>query len=457
VNELVSSNSCVACPAGTTNAADDDASGANTTCDATLCDVNELVSSNSCVACPAGTTNAADDDASGANTTCDATLCDVNQRVDTFVCEDCPPGVISKATGDLATGVDTDCNIDCVGSWSACTADCSDATYTITTAKSGQGADCVAADTDTRPCASDEGDCIVTDCAGSWSACTAACELANAPPGRPWRGRQWTETVAQSGTGQACPSATDCVHNENACVMDPNTCGIFTCSDIEISALNDEVGYQRSDCCTPITCSTITCSDIETSAADDVEIVDRVGSNCCTPITCSTITCSDIETSAADDVEIVDRVGSNCCSDATVTVTASAIAVLTLDGEFSDISVEGSQERILFERLITEDMAREAGIDASNINIVSIEGGSISVEFEIIQSDESAREGPTPTEALDIIKKKVDGSTSPTYASAPVIAFNIGPRPAKKKEYIYLLLVVFILSILVWIIYENYG
>jgi hypothetical protein len=70
-NELVSSNACTACPAGTTNAAGDDASGADTTCDATLCAENELVSSNACAACPAGTTNAATDDASGADTTCD--------------------------------------------------------------------------------------------------------------------------------------------------------------------------------------------------------------------------------------------------------------------------------------------------------------------------------------------------------------------------------------------------
>jgi len=65
---------CTACPAGTTNAADDDASGADTTCDATLCAENEKVVSNVCTACPAGTTNAANDDPTGADTTCDATL-----------------------------------------------------------------------------------------------------------------------------------------------------------------------------------------------------------------------------------------------------------------------------------------------------------------------------------------------------------------------------------------------
>jgi hypothetical protein len=70
-DEHVSSNACVACAAGTTNAGGDDASGADTVCDATLCNADEHVSSNACVACAAGTTNGAGDDASGADTTCE--------------------------------------------------------------------------------------------------------------------------------------------------------------------------------------------------------------------------------------------------------------------------------------------------------------------------------------------------------------------------------------------------
>ncbi len=70
-NQHVQANACVACGAGTTNAAGDDASGANTTCDATLCGVNQHVQANACAACGAGATNAAGDDASGANTRCD--------------------------------------------------------------------------------------------------------------------------------------------------------------------------------------------------------------------------------------------------------------------------------------------------------------------------------------------------------------------------------------------------
>uniref|UniRef100_A0A0G4IBG1 EGF-like domain-containing protein n=1 Tax=Chromera velia CCMP2878 TaxID=1169474 RepID=A0A0G4IBG1_9ALVE len=70
-NQRVVSNACVACPAGSTNAANDDASGADTTCDATLCGANERVASNTCTACLAGFSNAAGDDASGGDTTCD--------------------------------------------------------------------------------------------------------------------------------------------------------------------------------------------------------------------------------------------------------------------------------------------------------------------------------------------------------------------------------------------------
>jgi len=71
VDEYVSTKVCTACAAGTTNAVGDDASGADTTCDAILCAVDEYVSTKVCTACAAGTTNAAGDDASGADTICD--------------------------------------------------------------------------------------------------------------------------------------------------------------------------------------------------------------------------------------------------------------------------------------------------------------------------------------------------------------------------------------------------
>lgn len=69
-NEFVSGASCLACPAGTTNQAGDNASGGDTQCDVTSCAVNEYVSGNVCTACEAGTTNEAGDDASGIDTSC---------------------------------------------------------------------------------------------------------------------------------------------------------------------------------------------------------------------------------------------------------------------------------------------------------------------------------------------------------------------------------------------------
>lgn len=50
------------------------------------------------------------------------------------------------------------------------------------------------------------------DCAGSWSACTADCEVAAS--------RSWTTTAAQSGAGAACPvaaDAADCVAGDGGC------------------------------------------------------------------------------------------------------------------------------------------------------------------------------------------------------------------------------------------------
>ena len=65
-NKSVQTRACAVCPAGTTNAAGDDASGGNTNCDAVSCAEDEFVRSNACVPCPAGTKEAADDDAPGA-------------------------------------------------------------------------------------------------------------------------------------------------------------------------------------------------------------------------------------------------------------------------------------------------------------------------------------------------------------------------------------------------------
>ena len=83
---------CTACPAGMTSSGKHDASGDDTTCDATSCDINEKVSSHMCAACPSGKTSNGDHDASGDNTecdtTCDATTCDLNSVYQDVVAKD---------------------------------------------------------------------------------------------------------------------------------------------------------------------------------------------------------------------------------------------------------------------------------------------------------------------------------------------------------------------------------
>ena len=59
-----------------------------------------------------------------------------------------------KMGKDLIEGV----GVDCVGSWSACGADCNK-TYSIATHASGGGTPCPAQDGDTEVCAGGEGDC----------------------------------------------------------------------------------------------------------------------------------------------------------------------------------------------------------------------------------------------------------------------------------------------------------
>jgi plastocyanin len=114
-DEMVAGNACEACPAGSTNAANDDASGADTTCDATLCGVNEHVVSNACANCTAGSTNAKDDDASGADTQCDPDhQCLVNQfYTEAGACQNCPDGSLKAEAVSNLDG-DTSCdNIIC--------------------------------------------------------------------------------------------------------------------------------------------------------------------------------------------------------------------------------------------------------------------------------------------------------------------------------------------------------
>jgi len=111
-NEHVRNNACVPCPAGTSNTAGHhDASGTDTTCDITECAANQRVSSHSCVPCPLGTTKLVGDDASGEDTTCDITECAVNQRVSNNACVECSAGKTNAAGNDDASGLDTTCDI----------------------------------------------------------------------------------------------------------------------------------------------------------------------------------------------------------------------------------------------------------------------------------------------------------------------------------------------------------
>ena len=77
-----------------------------------ICGANERVLRNACVDCPAGTTNEPGDDASGADTSCEATLCEENELVSEHLCERCPPGLMNGA-GDDASGPDTVCGDVC--------------------------------------------------------------------------------------------------------------------------------------------------------------------------------------------------------------------------------------------------------------------------------------------------------------------------------------------------------
>ena len=68
-NESVVSNACVACVGGSTRAAGDLATGADTACG---CATDERVASNACVACEAGTYRSPGDDPAGPDTECDS-------------------------------------------------------------------------------------------------------------------------------------------------------------------------------------------------------------------------------------------------------------------------------------------------------------------------------------------------------------------------------------------------
>ena len=116
--------------------------------------------------------------------------------------------------GTLTSTVTCVEDVDCVGAWGTCNADC-EKTYAVSVTAVASGSSCEAIHGDVGTCAPGEDACPLNiDCDGSWSACTAACELGTA--------RTWSQTIAQSGTGTACPAAADadCQPGEGDCPSD---------------------------------------------------------------------------------------------------------------------------------------------------------------------------------------------------------------------------------------------
>jgi hypothetical protein len=99
----------VACPAGTTNSAGNDASGADTVYTATSCATNERMVNHSCVVCPGGKTSRGEHDASGADTLCNATAYASNVNVVNHTCVVCSGGKTSSGEHD-ASVAGTLCN-----------------------------------------------------------------------------------------------------------------------------------------------------------------------------------------------------------------------------------------------------------------------------------------------------------------------------------------------------------
>merc|ERR1711990_802463 len=77
-----------------------------------VCAANQHVQSHKCVACPAGTTNAAGDDPHNFDTACVPTICKANEHVVKHECKPCPGDASThemNTAGDDASGPDTKC------------------------------------------------------------------------------------------------------------------------------------------------------------------------------------------------------------------------------------------------------------------------------------------------------------------------------------------------------------
>ena len=126
LNEHVASHACVACAVGTTRAAGDDPTGADTSCTTLpLCTLNQHVLSHTCVMCMPPYVRAAGDNPGGPDTLCmSPPPCVANEYVSAHVCVACPAHY-SNPAGDDPSGADTSCTADvCVADdGDACTND----------------------------------------------------------------------------------------------------------------------------------------------------------------------------------------------------------------------------------------------------------------------------------------------------------------------------------------------
>ena len=137
-----------------------------------------------------------------------------------------PPPVSSVACPPT-----NDCH--CEGGWSACTSSCRDSVFTVSRPRSGtvgNGRDCEAADAETRPCLSGQGACnpyadpsVDIDCIGDYPPCAADC-------GRSF----YNITRMNSGTGRACSApgtSHECTPGMGFCAPDVDCVGAWTACD----------------------------------------------------------------------------------------------------------------------------------------------------------------------------------------------------------------------------------
>ena len=162
---------------------------------------------------------------------------------------------------------------DCVGSWGVCGTDCAAKSYTVSTAQAGNGAACVAAAGDMATCAAGEGNCPAnTDCIGSWSRCSAACS------------QSYSIITPRSGSGTACSAAVgeiqNCAANVGDCVATENCVGSWSacaadCGDKTYTVTQNQGGSGTA--CAAANGATLACSAGDGSCPANVDCVGDYG------------------------------------------------------------------------------------------------------------------------------------------------------------------------------------